>query len=120
MNKLLVALFAGAFAIAIPAFADDSDIKPLSKMQTDEAKAARVAAKAKWDKMTPQEQEAARKAARAKKLMDATAIDMVASENMQYMPPSKEEQAASKAVAKPTKEQRKEDLSKSTKPTTGQ
>jgi len=47
MNKLLVALFAGAFAFAIPAFADDSDIKPLSKMQTDEAKAARAAAKAK-------------------------------------------------------------------------
>lgn len=120
MNKLLVALFAGAFAIAIPAFADDSSLMPLSKMQTDEAKAARAAAQAKWNAMTPQEQAAAKKAARAKKLMDATAIDVIASENMQYMPPSKAEQAQSKAVPKPTKEQRKEDVSKSTKPTTGQ
>jgi hypothetical protein len=120
MNKLLVALFAGAFATAIPAFADDSSLMPLSKMQTDEAKAARAAAKAKWDKMTPQEQEAARKAARSKKLMDATAIDYIASENMQYMPPSKAEQAESKALPKPTKEQRQKDLSEQAKKSSGQ
>jgi hypothetical protein len=121
MNKLLIALLAGAFTlIAAPAFGDDSDVKPLSKMQTDEAKAAKAAAKAKWDKMTPQEQEAARKAARSKKLMDATAIDQIASENMQYMPPSKEEQAASKAVPKPTKEQRQKDLSEQAKKSSGQ
>lgn len=120
MNKLLVALFAGAFSFALPAFADDSDIKPLSKMQTEEAKAARAAAQAKWNAMSPQEQAAAKKAARTKKLMDATAIDTIASENMNYIPPSKAEQAESKAVPKPTKEQRKEDVSKSTKPTTGQ
>ena len=121
MNKLLIALLAGAFAlISASAFADDSSLMPLSKMDTDHAKQARADAKAKWDKMTPQEQDAARKAARSKRLMDATAIDAIASENMQYTPPSKEEQAASKAVPKPTKEQRQKDLSEQAKKASGQ
>ena len=121
MNKLLVALFASAFAlISASAFADDSSMMPLSKMDTEHAKAARAEAQAKWAKMTPQEQAAAKKAARQKKLADANAIDMIANDNMQYSPPTKEEAAAAKAIPKPTKEQRKEALSKSTKPTTGQ
>ena len=122
MNKLLAALFASAFAFGITssALADDSTMMPLSKMDTEQAKAARAAAKAKWDAMTPQQQEAAKKAARNKKLADANAIDMIASENMSYAPPSKAEQAASKAVPKPTKEQRKADTQQATKATTGQ
>jgi len=121
MNKLLVTLFAGAFAlISTAVFADDSSLMPLSKMDTEQAKQARADAKAKWDKMTPQEQAAAKKAARAKRLQDANAIDMIANENMQYTPPTKAEQAASKAVAKPTKEQRAKDTASQTKPTTGQ
>ena len=121
MNKLLVALIAGAFAfISASAFADDSDMLPLSKMDTEQAKAARAAAQEKWAKMTPEQQAAARKAARNKKLADANAIDMIANDNMQYVPPTKAEQAASKAVPKPTKEQRKADTSQATKATTGQ
>jgi len=126
MNKLLATVIAGTFAIssvsamAQTAAQQDNSMLPLSKMDTQDAKAAREAAKAKWDKMTPQEQAAAKKAARSKRLQDANAIDMIANENMQYTPPTKAEQAASKSVPKPTKEQRKADISKETKPTTGQ
>ena len=121
MNKLLVTLFVSAFAlISTAAFADDSSIMPLSKMDTEQAKAARAAAKAKWDAMTPEQQAAAKKAARAKRLQDANAIDMIANENMQYNPPTKAEQEASKAVPKPTKAERAADTAKQTKPTTGQ
>lgn len=112
MNKLLVSLFAGAFALgSAAALADDSSLMPLSKMQTQDAKAAREAAQAKWAKMTPEEQAAARKAARTKRLMDATALDMVASENMQYdAKQGAKDAAASKAQPVPTKEQRQKDL----------
>ena len=123
MNKLLAALFASAFAFGMTssALADDSDIKPLSKMQTDEAKATRDAAKKKWDAMTPQEQAAAKKAASHKKLSEATALDMVANENMMYnAKQGAAEAAASKQMAPPTKAQRAEDVKSSTKPTTGQ
>jgi outer membrane murein-binding lipoprotein Lpp len=114
MNKLLVALFAIAVAsIPLSAMADDSDVKPLSKMQTDEAKAAKAAAKAKWDKMTPDEQAAAKKAARAKKQADQTAIDRIAQEsgNMKYdTQQGKMDAAKSKEQPKPTKAQREQDL----------
>jgi len=122
MNKLLAALFASAFVFGMtPALADDSDFKPLSKMQTDEAKAAREAAKKKWDAMTPQEQAAAKKAARSKKLSEATALDMVANENMMYNTKQGAAEAAqSKEQPKATKEQRAQDVKSSTKPTTGQ
>ena len=112
MNKLLAALFASAFAFGITssALADDNTMMPLSKMDTEQAKAARAAAKAKWDAMTPQQQAAAKKAAMNKRLGEANAIDMIASESMAYTAPSKAEQAASKAVPKPTKEQRQQDL----------
>jgi hypothetical protein len=124
MNKLLVALFASAFALisasALAQYAPDNTMQPLSKMDTEQAKAARADAAAKWAKMTPQEQAAAKKAARAKKLADANAIDMIANDNMQYVPPTKAEQAESKAVPKPTKEERKADTKAATKPTTGQ
>jgi acyl-CoA reductase-like NAD-dependent aldehyde dehydrogenase len=114
-------LFASTFAlISTAVFADDSSLMPLSKMDTEQAKAARADAKAKWDKMTPEQQAAARKAASQKRLADANALDMIANENMQYNPPSKAEQAASKAVAKPTKAERAADTAKQTKPTTGQ
>jgi hypothetical protein len=99
MNKLLVALFAGAFAlISASALAQpDNTMQPLSKMDTDKAKAAR-----------------------AKKLSEANALDMVANENMQYNPPTKEEAAASKALPKPTKEQRQKDLAEQAKKSSGQ
>jgi len=121
MNRLLVAFIAGAFAlISASAFADDSSVMPLSKMDTEQAKAARAAAQEKWAKMTPEQQAAAKKAARQKRLADATAIDMVANDNMQYVPPTKAEQAASKEVPKPTKAQREKDLAEQAKKASGQ
>ena len=112
MNKLIVAVCATAFAFgSMSAMADSggNDMKPLSKMDTEEAKAARAAAKAKWDAMTPAQQDAARKAARQKRIADATALDMVASENMQYnAKQGAQEAAASKALPKPTAAERQQ------------
>src|ERR1700751_58916 len=104
MNRLLIALLAGAFAlISASAFADDSSVMPLSKMDTQQAKQARVDAKAKWDKMTPEEKAAARKAAAAKKQADQTALDSVAQESgsMKYdTKAGAKDTAASKEAAK--------------------
>jgi len=110
MNKLIVALVASAFAFGTTAaLADDSDMKPLSKMDSQQAKAARDAAKAKWDAMTPEQQAAARKAARNKKLSDATAMDQMANESMAYdAKAGAKDAAASKAQPKPTAAERQQ------------
>jgi hypothetical protein len=109
MNKLLVALFAGTVAlVAAPAFADDNDMKPLSKMETQEAKAARAAAKAKFDKMTPEEKAAAKKAAAAKNQASWTAVDYTASGITYNSKKAAAEAAASKAQPVPTKQERQQ------------
>jgi hypothetical protein len=125
MNKLIVALCASAFAFgsacALAQGGADSSLKPLSKMETQDAKAARVAAKAKWDAMTPEQQAAARKAAQQKKLADATAMDMVATENMQYdAKQGAKDAAASKAQPVPTKAERQAEGTTMQKKATGQ
>ena len=122
MNRLLVALIAGAFAlISASAFADDSSVMPLSKMDTEQAKAARAAAQEKWAKMTPEQQAAAKKAAREKKLADASAIDMLANESMAYdTKQGAADTAASKAAPKSTKEERKKALEEQSKKASGQ
>jgi len=85
MTRLLGALLAGALTFSPPlALADDNDSKPVSKMETQESKAALVAAQAKWNSMTTEERNDAKKAARAKKLSEATALDMIANGSMQY------------------------------------
>ena len=58
--------------------ADASDSKPLSKMETQEAKAACDAAKAKWDKMTPEEQAVQTTARSTKTQEELTAFDEIA------------------------------------------
>ena len=60
MNKLIVALCASAFAFGSVSAMAGNDMKPLSKMETQEAKSARAAAKAKWGKMTSEEKAAAK------------------------------------------------------------
>jgi hypothetical protein len=113
MNKLIVALCASAFAFGSASVLAGNSMKPLSKMETQDAKAARAAAQEKWASMTPEQQAAARKAARSKKLSDATALDMVANDNMQYdAAQGKADAAASKMQAKPTAAQRQADLNK--------
>jgi hypothetical protein len=120
MNKLLVTLLASAFALGSAsalaqtggktfAVTGDNDMKPLSKMETQEAKAARAAAKAKWDKLTPDEQAAARKTARAKKQSELTALEAVAQESDKYnAAQGAKDAAASKAQPAPTKQERQQ------------
>ena len=80
MNKLFVALCASVFALgSVSALADDSSTMPLSKMDTEQAKAARAAAKAQWAKMTPEERAAAKKAAQAKNRDAWTATEEISS-----------------------------------------
>ena len=97
MNKLLVALFASAFAFgSVSALAAgssmksstdssiwktanaDIDMQPLSTLDTDQTQAARAKAKDHWAKMTPEEQAAATKASRAKQQGELTALDELA------------------------------------------
>jgi hypothetical protein len=81
MSKLIIALCASVVAFgSVSALADDSDMKPLTKAQTDAARNERNAAKAKFAAMTPAEQDAVRKAARAKKQADLSMMEAVALE----------------------------------------
>jgi Spy/CpxP family protein refolding chaperone len=140
MNKLLAALIAGAFAFvsasalaqapapapkpkpATQPIPSEGDVMPLSKMTTDQAKAARAAAKAKWDAMTPEEQAAYKKAMRKKRQEDLTAFEAVAAETGPTFDPKKaaEEAKASKALPKPTAAERQKDLKAQEKGATGQ
>jgi hypothetical protein len=83
MNKLRVALFVSMFAfMAASALADDIDMKPMSGMSTEEAIAARKAARDHWSRMTPQERWQTVKAARGKKRDELTALDQYAKQQM--------------------------------------
>ena len=71
MNNVLVAFCASAFVLSsasAPAqgMSGDNDLNPPSKIETQDAKTAEAAAKARWASMTPEQQAAARKAAREK------------------------------------------------------
>jgi hypothetical protein len=111
MNKLIIALCASAFAFGSASALAGNDMKPLSKMETQEAKAARDAAKAKWAKMTPDEQAAYRKNMAKKKQSELTALESVAQEsgaidNAQVRKDAKASIEASKATPAPTTQQR--------------
>jgi FKBP-type peptidyl-prolyl cis-trans isomerase len=103
MKKLLVALCASAFALGSVSAMAGNDMKPLSKMETQEAKAARTAAKAKWDKMTPEEKAAAKKASAAKNQASWTAVDETASGISYNAKKGAADAAASKAGPAPAK-----------------
>ncbi len=113
MNKLIIALCSSAFVFgsaSVLAQAGADSMLPLSKMQTEQSKAASAEAKAKWAKMTPEEQAAAKKAARAKKQSELTALDNMACENCYDAKKAAAEAAASKAQPVPTKTERQQDL----------
>jgi hypothetical protein len=79
MKKLLAALIVGAFAFAsVSAFADDKS--PATPVDQAKLKAERDAAKAKWDKMTPEEKAATRKGMQSKRLSELNAVEKVAQE----------------------------------------
>ncbi len=78
-KKLIAALFAGAFAFAsATAIADDKT--PSAPVDQAKLKADRAEAKAKYDKMTPEERASMRKAAQAKKVMDLSTLEIIAQE----------------------------------------
>jgi hypothetical protein len=76
MNKLLIALTAGVFALgSVTALADDKT--PAAPVDQAKLKAERDAAKAAAAKMTPEEKAAAKKAKRAAKQKEETQIEKV-------------------------------------------
>jgi hypothetical protein len=103
MNKLIVAVCASAFAFGSVSAMAGNDMKPLSKMETQEAKAARAAAKAKWEKMTPEEKAAAKKSAAAKNRDAWTATEEMSSGIEYNAKKGAAEAAASKAGPAPAK-----------------
>ena len=79
INKLLLTLVTGMLALASTStVADALDTKPISKMTIEEAQAARSAAKAKWDNMTPEEKAAVKKGVATKRREQLTAMESVA------------------------------------------
>jgi hypothetical protein len=83
MNKLRIALLVSTFALmSASALAEDIDMKPMSSMSTEEAIAARKAARDHWSRMTPQERWQTVKAARGKKRDELTALDQYAKQQM--------------------------------------
>ena len=106
-NKLLVALCASAFAFgssyALAQGGADSSMMPLSKMDTQQAKAAREAAQAKWAKMTPEEKAATKKAAAAKNRDSWTATEQISSGIEYDAKKGARDAAASKAGPAPAK-----------------
>src|SRR5215471_14733953 len=83
MNKLRFALLIGTFALmSASAIAQEIDMKPMSGMSTEEAIAARKAARDHWSRMTPQERWQTVKAARGKNREELTALDQYAKQQM--------------------------------------
>jgi hypothetical protein len=129
MNKLLVALVAGAFAFESasvmaqaaanpkPATQPDTRNIPLKQMDVEQAKAAHAAAAEAWAKMTPEEQAAWKKKARAKRVADLNAMEEYAVEQGAVYDTEAAKKAAeqSKAMPKPSATERQKHLQEQTK-----
>jgi cell division protein FtsL len=104
MNRLIVALMAGVFAVATSSVLAD-DKTPTPPVDQAKLKAEREAAKAKWAKMTPEEKAATRKAANAKKRADMTELEKMAQEGGDVFDAKQgaKDAAASKAGPSPAK-----------------
>ena len=122
MNKLLIALTAGAFAFgSIAAFADDKT--PAAPVDQAKLKADKDAAKAAAAKMTPEEKAAAKKTKRAARQKEEAQMEKVGQPNA----PAKEETRkksvdATKGDSKalPTKEDKQKALKEQEKKSSGQ
>ena len=100
MNKLLVALLVGAFALgSVAAMADDKT--PAQPVDPAKLKVEEDAAKAAAAKMMQQEKAAARKAKRAKKQEEASAIAKEADIGNKMGQQQKDEADAGAAKAQP-------------------
>jgi hypothetical protein len=119
MNKLILALTAGAFALgSTAAFADGSDLKPLTAAETNMYKQQRADARAALEKMTPEERAAMRKASAGKKQYELSAMEMANQDGYDASGARKDAKASvaqSKAMAAPTKEQKAADLTNTVK-----
>ena len=119
MNKLIVALVGSAFAFGSAAvFADGSDLKPLTKAETEMYKQQRADAKAALEKMTPEQRAAMRKAAQGKKQYELSAMEQANQDGYDDAGARKEAKAAvaqSKAMAAPTKAEKAADLNTTVK-----
>jgi len=62
-------------------FGANDDLQRMTREETAEMKAQREAAKAKWDKMTPDEKAAAKKAAQQKRLSEMNAAERASAED---------------------------------------
>jgi len=122
MNKLLIALTVGAFALgSMAAFADDKT--PAAPADQAKMKADRDAAKAAAAKMTPEEKAAAKKTKRAARQKEEAQIEKVGQPNA----PAKEE-TRKKSVdatkgdpkALPTKQDKQKALKEQEKKSSGQ
>jgi len=119
MNKLIVVLVGSAFAFGSAAvFADGSDLKPLTRAETEMYKKQRADAKAAVAAMTPEQRAAMVKAAQGKKQMELSALEQAAQEGYDTAGARKEAKAAvaeSKAMAAPTSAEKAADLNKQVK-----
>jgi hypothetical protein len=122
MNKLLIALTVGAFALgSVAALADDKT--PAAPVDQAKLKADRDAAKAAAAKMTPEEKAAAKKTKRAARQKEEAQIEKVGQPNA----PAKEE-TRKKSVdatkgdpkALPTKQDKQKALKEQEKKSSGQ
>jgi hypothetical protein len=124
MNKLLIALTAGVFALgSVAALADDKT--PNAPVDQKALKAERDAAKAKAAAMTPEEKAAAKKAKRAEKEKALSATEKAGQEGGASPQASaaegKKAAAESKAQPKalPTKEDKQKALKEQEKKSSG-
>jgi hypothetical protein len=119
MNKLILALIAGAFTLgSATVFADDSDMKPLTSAETKMYQQQRAEARAALAKMTPEERAAMRKASASKKRMELTVLEQMNQDGYDAAGARIEAKAAiaqSKAMAAPTKTERAADLNQQIK-----
>jgi hypothetical protein len=119
MNKLILALIAGAFTLgATTVFADDSDMKPLSAAETKMYRQQRAEAKAELEKMTPEQRAAMRKAAQGKKRAELSVMEQMNQDGYDATGARIEAKAAvaqSKAMPAPTKAERAADVNKQIK-----
>ena len=125
MNKLLVALIAGAFALgSVAALADDKT--PAQPVDQAKLKAEREAAKAAAANMTPEEKAAAKKAKRAEKQKQLGATEKTGQEGgataqTKAADAAKEaKEAKGQPKALPTKEDKQKALKEQEKKASGQ
>jgi hypothetical protein len=114
MNKLLIALIAGAFALgSVSALADDKT--PAQPVDQAKLKAEREAAKKEKAAMTPEEKAAAKKAKRAERQKELSGTEAKGQEGGTTPATAADTKAAKEAKSQPKALPTKEDKQKALK-----